>query len=418
MSRRPGLRPVVALALALAGMAAAGGVGRALAQPGLSHPSASRPADVSAASGRCGVCHPAERAAFETSRHASEQVRCISCHGGNDTTLDQGRAHGGDFRGTIPRRSVPTVCATCHSDESKMRPYNLPVDQYALYQTSGHGRRLARGNDRVAVCSDCHGAHAILAASDPASKVFRTNVPQTCGACHSDTTRVTKNVLAPYLSSVHAHELLDNANPRAPNCVSCHGAHGAAPPEVGNVGKVCGQCHTAERRYFMSGPHRDVLARGGTSECTSCHGDHAIQVAPPAWLGTVCAKCHDKASGERALGERLWTSYRSAGEDLEKAEALIRKAEQVPLATDDYRARLEQARTYENEALTAAHSIDEETVANFTARARSVGTEIQSEIYAKLANLNMRRLVLIVFWFYLILTVLVLRRFRDAPRKT
>jgi hypothetical protein len=395
---------------------AAGVASRAGAQPGVPSPPAARPVDVSASSGRCGVCHPAERAEFEVSRHAGEQVRCVSCHGGNDASLDQARAHGGNFRGKIARRSVPSVCATCHSDEAMMRPYNLPVDQYALYQTSGHGRRLARGDERVAVCSDCHGAHAILAASDPASKVFRTNVPQTCGRCHADSTRVTKNVFSPYVASVHGHELLDNANPRAPNCVSCHGAHGAAPPEVGNVGKVCGQCHTAERRYFSSGPHRDALARSGTSECTSCHGDHAIQVAPPVWLSTVCAKCHADDSGERALGERLWTSYRSAREDLDKAETLIQKAEQVPLATDDYRARLEQARTYLNEALTAAHSINEETVSGFTARARSVGTEIQSEIYAKLGNLRVRRLVLIVFWFYLILTVLVLRRFRDASR--
>jgi predicted CXXCH cytochrome family protein len=362
------------------------------------------------------VCHPAERAEFEGSRHAGEQVRCVSCHGGNDATLEQARAHGGDFRGRIARRSVPTVCASCHSDEAMMRPYNLPVDQHALYQTSGHGRRLARGDERVAVCSDCHGAHAILAASDPASRVFHTNVPQTCGSCHADSTRVRRNVFDAYVTSIHGHELLDNANPRAPNCVNCHGAHGAAPPDVGDVGKVCGQCHTAERRYFSSGPHRDALGRAGTSECTSCHGDHDIQVAPPGWLSTVCAGCHAEDSAERALGERLWTSYRSAEEDLEKSEALIERAERVPLVTDDYRARLEQARTYVNEALTAAHSIDEVTVSGFTGRARSVGTEIQAEIYAKLGNLNMRRLVLIVFWFYLILTVLVLRRFRDASR--
>jgi len=286
----------------------------------------------------------------------------------------------------------------------------------ARRETSGHGRRLAKGDEQVAVCSDCHGAHAILAASDPASRVFRTNVPQTCGGCHADSTRTGKNVFDPYVSSVHGHELLDNANPRAPNCVSCHGAHGAAPPEVGDVGNVCGQCHTAERRYFAAGPHRDALGHGGTSECASCHGDHGIQVAPPGWLASVCTDCHANDSAERALGERLWTAYRSAEEDLEKADALIQRADRVPLVTEDYRARLEQARTYVNEALTAAHSIDEETVTGFTARARSVGTEIQSEIYAKLGNLNMRRLLLIVFWFYLILTVLVLRRFRDASR--
>lgn len=410
------VRRLVAALLAGATLAALGIAGFAGAQPGVPSPAASAAGQVSGAAGRCGVCHPAERTEFETSRHAGEQVRCVSCHGGNDGTLEQARAHGGNFRGRIPRRSVPGVCAGCHSDQEKMRAYNLPVDQFALYQTSVHGQKLAKGDERVAVCSDCHGAHAILAASDPASRVFRTNVPQTCGGCHADSTRTGRNVFDPYVASVHGRELIDNANPRAPNCVSCHGAHGAAPPEVGDVGKVCGQCHTAERRYFTAGPHVSALGRGGTSECATCHGDHGIQKAPPEWLGAVCADCHAADSPEHALGERLWTAYRSAHEDLEKADGLIERAERVPLVTEDYRARLEQGRTYLNEALTAAHSIDEETVSGFTARARSVGTEIQSEIYAKLGNLNMRRLLLIVFWFYLILTVLVLRRFRDASR--
>lgn len=416
MIRRPGLRRAAAGLILLAAASGAVLAGRAGAQPGVSRPQTVGPAGVGVSSGRCGVCHPAQRAEFEGSRHAREQVRCISCHGGNDDTLEQARAHGGDFRGRIAKRAEPAVCAKCHSDERMMRPYNLPVDQHALYQTSGHGRLLAQGNERVAVCSDCHGAHGILPPSDPASRVFRTNIPQTCGGCHADSVRVGKNVFDPYVSSVHGRELLDNANPRAPHCVSCHGAHGAAPPDVGDVDKVCGQCHTAERRYFMAGPHADALGRGGLSECASCHGDHAVQVSPPAWLSTVCTGCHAEDSGERALGERLWTSYQAAAADLEEARQLIERADRIPIATDDYKARLEQARTYVNEALTAAHSIDEATVSGFTARARSVGTEIQSEIYAKLGNLNLRRLLLIVFWFYLILTVLVLRRFRDASR--
>ena len=49
-----------------------------------------RPAAVPAASGRCGVCHPAERVQFERSSHAPEGVRCVSCHGGDDRSLEAG----------------------------------------------------------------------------------------------------------------------------------------------------------------------------------------------------------------------------------------------------------------------------------------------------------------------------------------
>jgi hypothetical protein len=368
------------------------------------------------ASGRCGVCHPAERVRFEKSRHAAEEVRCTSCHGGDDRSVDQGTAHGAGFRGRPARKDIPALCASCHANESTMRAYNLPVDQYAMYQTSGHGRRLARGDTRVAVCSDCHGAHDILPPSDPASRVFTANIPRTCGACHGDTTlmrpRGRPDVYREYLTSVHARELLDHANPRAPTCVSCHGVHGAAPPAVGDVDKVCGHCHTAERRYFAAGPHRDGLNANGLAECVSCHGDHAIQVSSPGRLATLCSHCHGDKSNEEALGKSIWDENRAATRAVEQAELLIRKADAVPLQTDDYRARLEEARTYLRESLPAAHSVDAVTVAGFTTRARSVASEIETEIHAKLGNLRTRKLILVLFWFYVLLTLLVLRRFQ------
>jgi hypothetical protein len=42
-----------------------------------------------------------------------------------------------------------------------------------------------------------------------------------------------------------------------------------------------------------------------------------------------------------------------------------------------------------------------------------VGAEIEHEIYAKLGNLAVRKFVLILFWFYVLLTIVILRRFRS-----
>jgi mono/diheme cytochrome c family protein len=186
---------------------------------------------------------------------------------------------------------------------------------------------------------------------------------------------------------------------------------------VGDVDKVCGQCHTAERRYFAAGPHRAGLTRAGLPECASCHGDHGIQAAQPERLATLCSQCHG-AGAQEALGKRLWTEYHTAAREIEKATALIEKADAVPIATEDYRARLEEARTYLREALPAAHSVQEDPVAGLTVRARSVSAEIESEIYGKLGNLRTRKFVLILFWFYLLLTIFVLRRFRDRGART
>ncbi len=413
-----GLVPPPALtALALALLLLPALAALALAQPGNPTPAVSGSAPKSPASGRCGVCHPAERVQFEKSQHAEEDVRCTSCHGGDDRSLEVAIAHGAGFKGRPARKDIPALCASCHSSESRMRAYNLPVDQFALYQTSGHGRRLARGDTRVAVCSDCHGAHDILPPKDPASRTFIPNIPKTCGACHGDSAlmgpRGRPDVLRQYLGSVHARELYDRSNLRAPTCVSCHGVHGAAPPTIGDVDKVCGQCHTAERRYFMAGAHHPATNGKRGPECASCHEAHTVEAAQPDRLASSCGQCHAKDPKTLALGRRIWTDYRSAADEVEKAAALTAQAEAVPLQTDDYRARIEEARTYLREALPAAHAVEEDVVAAFTTRARSVGHEVQSEIYGKLGHLRQRKFVLILFWFYLLLTLFVLKRYRD-----
>ncbi|HUK64938.1 MAG TPA: cytochrome c3 family protein, partial [Dongiaceae bacterium] len=271
--RGPALR-VIAAAVALTLTSRAVTPARAQA-PAPAGPD-THPATIGSASGRCGVCHPRERVAFEQSVHAREDVRCVSCHGGDDGTLAQGVAHGRGFTALGNRAAIPALCGSCHANLERMRAYNLPVDQLALYQTSGHGMRLRNGDTRVAVCSDCHGAHDILPPSDPASRVYVTNIPRTCGQCHGDSTLVRErripDVYRLYLSSIHARELLERGNLRAPTCVSCHGVHGAAPPRTGDVNKVCGQCHSSDRRYFLAGPHRDAMAADNITECVSCHG--------------------------------------------------------------------------------------------------------------------------------------------------
>ena len=416
---RPPARAVVALAALAAGLTAA----IALGQPGSPSPAAQPPQAASSNAGRCGVCHPGERVQFERSRHAQEDVRCVSCHGGDDRSLDQGIAHGRGFIGRPRHAEIPRLCASCHADESKMRPYNLPVDQYALYQTSGHGRRLAAGDMRVAVCSDCHGAHDILPPEDPSSRVFPLNVPRTCGRCHGDSTIVDRSggradAYRAYLASVHARELIERGNARAPTCVGCHGVHGAAPPGAGDIDKVCGHCHTAERRYFAAGAHRAGMVKAGLPECVSCHGHHDIATAQPQRLAAMCATCHGERTPQATLGAKMWTEYQAASTQIEQAAALITRADAVPIQTDDYRARLEEARTYLREALPAAHAVQEHTVANLTLRARSVGAEVASEIYGKLGHLQARKVGLVVFWFYVLLTVLILRRFQSRAART
>src|SRR5438270_13286194 len=52
------------------------------------------------------------------------------------------------------------------------------------YQESVHGRAVAAGSVKAAVCTDCHSSHEILSASDPHSPILKFNVPKTCAQCH------------------------------------------------------------------------------------------------------------------------------------------------------------------------------------------------------------------------------------------
>jgi len=371
---------------------------------------------VTPASGACALCHPDVRVEHERSAHGAENVSCVACHGGDAAGVSVEAGHRG-MRGVPRRRDIPALCAACHSDISRMRPYNLPADQYALYQTSQHGRQLAKGDDRVAVCTDCHGVHDIRRPEDPASRVFPRNIPSTCAACHADQERMRRygidaHAYEAYAVSVHGRALLEQGNGSAPDCARCHGAHGATPPGVGDVDKVCGQCHESARSAFLQGPHKSGMDAAGLPECASCHQHHDIQPATGELLDTVCLNCHAAGSGPLEVATSMQSLYGTASDEIDLAVALVDRASSIPLYVEDYRARLAEARTALVESLPMTHSLDVSRVRRLTDRARSIAGEVEMEVNAKLAERWWRRVGLLVFWFYLLLTVAILVRFR------
>jgi cytochrome b6-f complex iron-sulfur subunit len=239
-------------------------------------------------------------------------VRCQDCHGGErgyDLTFEQRREylldeaqpagaaasrplfdHGDSFRGKASRADVPDRCGTCHANVEKMNPYGLPTDQLAAYWVSGHGKRLkANGDTHVAVCIDCHGSHDVLSRTDPRSRTYFKNVPDTCGHCHADRDLMLQYDLSPtvvqeYRLSVHGRNVLEGGDAGSPNCATCHGSHAAAPPGYMEVGHVCGKCHQQMEEYFLTSVHGQipVIAR-----CVGCHGgdgnrlNHRIEKASP-----------------------------------------------------------------------------------------------------------------------------------------
>ena len=157
-----------------------------------------------AAADSCVTCHAAiddavkgPAALIKNDVHIAHGLSCADCHGGDRTSDDpdvsMNKAKG--FKGKPARAAIPKFCAACHSSPDYMRKYapRQRVDQFDLYQTSVHGKRLAAGDTAVATCIDCHSVHDIRAVKDSAAPVHPLRVGETCSRCHSDAAK-----MAPY----------------------------------------------------------------------------------------------------------------------------------------------------------------------------------------------------------------------------
>jgi len=364
----------------------------------------------------CETCHSDVKVEFKSSVHFREGFTCTSCHGGDPKASVETAAHGGSFRSLKDRKQIPLACASCHSDSARMKAYGLPTDQLALYQTSIHGKRLAEGDTRVAVCTDCHGVHQILPPTDPQSQTHYRNIAATCEHCHGDKQlmanyKISAQVVADYDESVHG-KAMHEGNKRAPVCSSCHGNHGAAPPGVGDVSIVCGNCHQEERNNFRLSPHRHAMADAGIPECAGCHSNHRILKTSDALWSTTCQQCHAADSAESKRGQDIHNLIVAAEDEIKKADQSVQEAAKIPLDVSDYQARLEEARTYMVQVLPVGHSLMTNEVEDLTRHAKSTALEIQEEVQKKQEIFRTRRIVLVLIWFYILLSIVIIDQYR------
>ncbi len=122
----------------------------------------------------CGTCHAGVLAAYAQSVHGRAAAKgvstapvCTDCH----TAHQIRRVEGAPWQLDVIRE-----CGSCH------------VESLRTYRDTFHGKATALGFARVAKCADCHGAHSILPASDPASSVSPAKIVSTCAQCHPGAT--------------------------------------------------------------------------------------------------------------------------------------------------------------------------------------------------------------------------------------
>jgi len=253
----------------------------------------------------CGGCHARQLSVYRKSIHGRSRARgeteaatCASCHGAAHALRAKADPQAPTYHLNLPR-----TCAQCHADPDLARRHHITVGNvYQLYMDSIHGRAVSKSGLLVAAnCSDCHGSHEIQPRTEPTSRVFRANIPATCGGCHA-------GVQHDYTQSVHGLAVA-RGDTRAPVCTDCHSAHQirrteAAPWQL-DVIKECGTCHAESLKTYRDTFHGKVTALGfaRVAKCADCHGSHTIlpaadprsRVAAPNIL-TTCRPCHPAAT--------------------------------------------------------------------------------------------------------------------------
>lgn len=340
---------------------------------------------------------------FAQDIHSQKGLTCASCHGGDPMKDDDdAMSKKAGFRGKIKRADVPALCGKCHSDGAYMRQYNpkLRTDQFSQYQTSVHGKLLAKGDTNVAVCVDCHSVHDLRPASDPRSKVHPLNIPQTCARCHADAAhmkgyKIPTDQIGNYKQSVHYEALTVRGDLSAPTCVTCHGNHGAAPPGVETVQNVCSTCHVFQAQLFEASPHKAAFQQAGLPGCIQCHSNHKIVHTSDVMIGTsqqaTCIECHSEGdNGFKAAGA-IHAQLTKLDGALQEAGRLIGTAEDSGMEVSEARTDQEQARDSLTKARVSIHSLAPARVNEDVEAGLKVAAKARQGGESALAERNYRR---------------------------
>lgn len=355
--------------------------------------------------------------------HTSAGLSCANCHGGDPTSDDMSisMSPAKGFIGKPARTAIPKLCAKCHSSPDFMRQFRPQqrVDQFELYQTSIHGKRLAMGDTNVATCIDCHSVHDIRPVKDAAAPVHPLRLPDTCGRCHADAQHMAKykiptNQLADYKTSVHWNALEKRGDLSAPNCASCHGNHGAKPPQAESVSAVCGTCHVLFRQNYEKSVHQPFFSASTATQggCTVCHSNHAIHKPSTAMLvgkDAVCSTCHENGTAGAKTGQELADAINGLDAALTKADTVLEEAEKAGMEVSEARFKLSDARDSRVKATLAMHTFKMDEVRKPVDAGMAIADETYRIGQAALHDRDVRRIGVAVFGLFMALVIFSIR---------
>jgi len=289
----------------------------------------------------CGICHREADKEYHQGLHAKRIMKgteqaayCYDCHGRHSILPSK------NPKSMTHPSNIEKTCNRCHSDVEFVKHHALGASlPGVLFKGSVHGKT------GEVTCTNCHGSHNLRSLIDPKSTIFRSNIPQTCGACHPE---ITKQ----FADSIHG-VLAARGRSDSPTCTTCHGIHGIKakidPDSPVNERKIamttCPQCHAAERVSKEFGVTRSYVKsyydsfhglsyRGGdiySANCASCHGVHDIRPSSDTKsmihkdnLQKTCGSCHPGASENFARGKIHAVASITGGDFGEKVVGWVR----------------------------------------------------------------------------------------------
>ena len=134
----------------------------------------------------CGHCHQAQYQEYITSAHGLALLRgeedaavCTDCHTEHEVLPPTNK------QSPVYAANIVETCSRCHGDIGFVRLHGLTPERVGGYRKTYHGIANQYGDLRAANCVSCHGAHHILASSDPRSAVSSEHLGATCAKCHA-----------------------------------------------------------------------------------------------------------------------------------------------------------------------------------------------------------------------------------------
>lgn len=136
----------------------------------------------------CVNCHPDVYEVYKNSVHgknvivkkSSDGPVCTSCHGSPHYIQPKTSKES-----AVNHFNVVQSCGSCHEETFMVEKYGFSPKVMERYLESFHGRKLKVGHPGSPSCANCHGAHNVVSAKDPASPVVGKNKIATCDKCHA-----------------------------------------------------------------------------------------------------------------------------------------------------------------------------------------------------------------------------------------